>query len=88
MIKVMILRWRDDCGLSRWTHPIKGSYETESGGSEFKGECDLWNQRGGTETERERRRERDYEVDAITNSFDSEDGRGARSQGIQVASMN
>ena len=52
----------------------KGSYEKESGGSEFKGrECDCGTREEGL---RQRERERDCEVDAITNSFDSKDGRG------------
>lgn len=68
--------------------PSKGSYETESGGSEFKGrECDC-----GTREEGLRQREREGEREisrlmllliALTLKME-----GARSQGIQVASMN
>lgn len=64
----------------------KGSYEKESGGSEFKGrECDC-----GTREEGLRQREREREIVrlmllliALTLKME-----GARSQGIQVASMN
>ena len=52
----------------------KSSYEKEARGSEFKGrKCDHGTREEGL---REREKERDCEVDAITNSFDSEDGRG------------
>ena len=65
----MILDYPDGPTLS------KGSYEKEA---EFKGrKCDRGTREEGLrERKRERERETDCEVDAITNNFDSEDGRG------------
>jgi len=65
----MILDYPDGPTLS------KGSYEKEA---EFKGrKCDRGTREEGLrERERETERETDCEVDAITNNFDSEDGRG------------
>lgn len=82
MIKVMILRWRDDCGLSGGPTPSKGSYETESGGQSSKGrECDCGTREEGLR-QREREGEREItEVDAITNKLALK-MEGARSQEV------
>ena len=69
----MILDYPDGPTLS------KGSYEKEAGGqSSREGNVIVEPERRDRERERERERTRetDCEVDAITNTFNSEDGRG------------
>ena len=78
----MILDYPDGPTLS------KGSYEKEAGGSEFKGrKCDRGTREEGL---RERERERERQIVRlmlllITLTLKME---GARSQGMQAASMN